>query len=217
MFIDRAQAGRELARALDKYKGEDVVVLALPRGGVPVGYEIARALQAPLDFILVRKLGAPGQPELGLGAVVDGDHPESVFNEDLMNLLEVSPEYLAEETQTQLREIRRRQEHYRKGRPAPRLSGSTVVVVDDGVATGATVRAALRGIRRSAPAKLILAIPVAPAEAVEALRPDVDELVCLDIPADFTALGQFYEDFSQVSDQEVIQFLEAAASAMAKA
>src|SRR5438309_1940920 len=166
MFADRKEAGQALAAALDRYRDGDVVVLALPRGGVPVGYEIARALEAPLDVIVVRKLGAPGEPELGVGAVVDGDHPQTVLNEEVVEALAVSPEYLANEIQAQLAEIRRRQEIYRKGRPAPQLAGRTVIVVDDGIATGGTVRAALRGVRRAAPAKLVLVTPVAPLETV---------------------------------------------------
>ena len=211
MFTDRKEAGQALAAALDIYR-EDVVVLALPRGGVPVGYEIARALEAPLDVIVVRKLGAPGEPELGVGAVVDGDHPQTVLNEEVIEALAVSPEYLANEIQAQLAEIRRRQEIYRKGRPAPQLAGRTVIVVDDGIATGGTVRAALRGVRRAAPAKLVLATPVAPLETVEALRTEVDDLVCLETPSDFEALGQFYHDFRQVGDEEVILLLERANS-----
>ena len=212
MFTDRKEAGQALAAALDIYRDWDVVVLALPRGGVPVGYEIARALEAPLDVIVVRKLGAPGEPELGVGAVVDGDHPQTVLNEEVIEAFAVSPEYLANEIQAQLAEIRRRQEIYRKGRPAPQLAGRTVIVVDDGIATGGTVRAALRGVRRAAPAKLVLATPVAPLETVEALRTEVDDLVCLETPSDFEALGQFYHDFRQVGDEEVILLLERANS-----
>jgi putative phosphoribosyl transferase len=212
MFADRKEAGQALAAVLDTYRAGDVVVLALPRGGVPVGYEIARALEAPLDVIVVRKLGAPDEPELGVGAVVDGDHPQTVINQEVVRALAVSPEYLANEIQAQLAEIRRRQEIYRKGRPAPQLAGRTVIVVDDGIATGGTVRAALRGVRRAAPAKLVLATPVAPLEALESLRTEVDDLVCLETPSDFEALGQFYYDFRQVSDEEVIDLLERANS-----
>jgi putative phosphoribosyl transferase len=210
MFADRKEAGQALAAALEAYRDGNVVVLALPRGGVVVAYEIALALKAPLDVIVVRKLGAPDEPELGVGAVVDGDHPESVLNEEVVEALKVSSEYLANEIQAQLVEIRRRQEIYRKGRPAPELAGRTVIVVDDGIATGGTVRAALRGVRRASPAKLVLATPVAPLEALETLRTEVDDLVCLETPADFDALGQFYHDFRQVSDDEVIRLLEEA-------
>ncbi len=212
MFANRKEAGLALAAALETYRDGDVVVLALPRGGVPVGYEIARALEAPLNVIVVRKLGAPDEPELGVGAVVDGDLPQTVLNEEVIEALAVTPEYLANEIQAQLAEIRRRQEIYRKGGPAPQLAGRTVIVVDDGIATGGTVRAALRGVRRASPAKLVLATPVAPLEALESLRTEVDDLVCLETPSDFDALGQFYHDFRQVSDEEVIHLLERANS-----
>ncbi|HXR35634.1 MAG TPA: phosphoribosyltransferase [Candidatus Binataceae bacterium] len=210
MFADRREAGRALAAALTAYKDDDAVVLALPRGGVPVGYEIARALGAPLDVIVVRKLGAPDEPELGLGAVVDGDHPESVLNEEVVEALKISPEYLDNEIRIQLREIQRRQQIYRKGRPAPQLADRTVIVVDDGIATGGTIRAALRGVRRARPARLILAAPVAPSEAVQSLRAEADDVVCLETRADFDAIGQFYADFRQVSDDEVVALLERA-------
>ncbi len=210
MFSDRRAAGRALAVALTAHKDGDAVVLALPRGGVPVGYEIARALAAPLDVIVVRKLGAPDEPELGLGAVVDGDHPESVLNEEVVEALKISPEYLDNEIRIQLREIQRRQQIYRKGRAAPRLADRTVIVVDDGIATGGTIRAALRGVRRAGPARLILAAPVAPSEAVQSLRAEADDVVCLETPSDFDAIGQFYADFRQVSDDEVVALLERA-------
>ncbi len=210
MFADRREAGRALAVALTAYKDGDAVVLALPRGGVPVGYEIARALAAPLDVIVVRKLRAPDEPELGLGAVVDGDHPESVLNDEVVEALKISPEYLDNEIRIQLREIQRRQQIYRKGRAAPRLADRTVIVVDDGIATGGTIRAALRGVRRAGPAKLILAAPVAPSDTVQSLRAEADDVVCLETPSDFDAIGQFYADFRQVSDDEVVALLERA-------
>ena len=210
MFADRKAAGRALAAALTAYKDDDSVVLALPRGGVPVGYEIARALGAPLDVIVVRKLGAPDEPELGLGAVVDGDHPESVLNEEVVAALKISPEYLDHEIRIQLLEIHRRQQIYRKGRAAPRLLGRTAIVVDDGIATGGTIRAALRDVRRAGPAKLILAAPVAPSETVQSLRAEADDVVCLETPTDFEAIGQFYADFRQVSDDQVVRLLEQA-------
>lgn len=210
MFTDRSEAGRELAAALAAYKDDDALVLALPRGGVPVGYEIARALGAPLDVIVVRKLGAPDEPELGLGAVVDGDHPESVLNEQVIEALKISSEYLDNEIRIQLREIQRRQLIYRKGKGPPRLAGRTVIVVDDGIATGGTIRVALRGVRRAAPARLILAAPVAPQETVQLLRVEADDVVCLETPTDFDAIGQFYADFRQVSDDDVVRLLERA-------
>lgn len=210
MFTDRRDAGRQLAARLLHHKAHEPVVLALPRGGVPVGYEIATALDAPLDIVVVRKLGAPGQPELGIGAVVDGDHPQSVLNEDVMQALEVSQAYLERQVDLELQEIRRRQERYRGGRAALPVTGRTAIVVDDGIATGGSVRAALRAVRRSSPRRLVLAIPVAPPETVEALRAEVDELVCLYTPPFFMAVGEFYDNFEQTSDEEVIQLLTAA-------
>jgi putative phosphoribosyl transferase len=210
MFKNRREAGRKLATRLLEHKGEQPLVLALPRGGVPVAYEVALALDAPLDVIVVRKLGAPGQPELGIGAVVDGDHPQSVLNEDVMSFLRVSDEYLEREVALELREIRRRQERYRGGRPPAPIAGRTVIVVDDGIATGGSVRAALRGVRRGHPQRLILAVPVAPADTIAALEPEADTIVCLSTPEFFQAVGQFYDDFTQTTDEEVIELLDAA-------
>lgn len=211
MFSDRKEAGRELAAALMKFKSEAPVVLAIPRGGVPVGYEVALALQAPLDIIVARKLGAPGQHELGLGAIVDGDHPQSVLNEDIIRELGVSTQYIQKEIESELKEIRRRQTAYRKGRAAVQVAGRTVIVVDDGIATGGSIRAALRGVKRMSPKKVILAVPVAPSDTIESLRPEADEIICLDTPLYFMAIGEFYEDFSQTSDEEVIELLEMSA------
>jgi putative phosphoribosyl transferase len=217
MFKNRRDAGRRLAAQLLQYKGERPVVLALPRGGVPVAYEVAIALNAPLDVVVVRKLGAPGEPELGIGAVVDGDHPQSVLNEEVVRLLGVSDDYVNCEVARELREIRRRQETYRGGRSPERIEGRTAIVIDDGIATGGSVRAALRGVRRFSPIRLILAVPVAPPETVESLRPEVDELVCLSTPVFFHAVGQFYEDFRQTTDDEVVRLLEAAREHMVSA
>jgi putative phosphoribosyl transferase len=217
MFKNRKDAGRKLAARLLKYKDEHPVVLALPRGGVPVAYEVAMALKAPLDVVVVRKLGAPGQPELGIGAVVDGDHPLSVLNEEVLRLLNVSDDYVNREVALELQEIQRRQESYRRGRSSERIEGRTAIVIDDGIATGGSVRAALRGVRRSNPMRLILAVPVAPPETAESLQPEVDELVCLSMPVFFHAVGQFYEDFRQTTDEEVVQLLEAARQQLASA
>jgi putative phosphoribosyl transferase len=217
MFKNRKDAGRRLAARLLKYKDEHPVVLALPRGGVPVAYEVAMALNAPLDVVVVRKLGAPGQPELGIGAVVDGDHPQSVLNEEVVRLLGVSDDYVNREVARELREIRRRQESYRSGRSPEGIEGRTAIVIDDGIATGGSVRAALRGVRRSNPRRLILAVPVAPPETVESLQPEVDELVCLSMPVFFHAVGQFYEDFRQTTDEEVVELLKAAYEQLASA
>jgi putative phosphoribosyl transferase len=210
MFRDRKEAGKKLGVALLKYKAENPVILGLPRGGVPVAYEVAIALDAPLDIVVVRKLGAPGQPELGIGAVVDGDHPQGVLNEEIVAELAVSQDYLDREVARQLKEIRRRQEAYRGGREAQKLEGQTVIVIDDGIATGASIRAALRGVRRSNPKRLVLAVPVAPGETIDSLRREVDDVVCLSTPEFFAAVGEFYEDFGQTSDTEVTELLDAA-------
>ena len=203
VYINREAAGRMLARRLMSYAHSDVVVLGIPRGGVPVAKEVADALDAPLDIIVVRKLGAPGQPELGIGAVVDGDHPRTIFNQDIVEHLGISDEYIEAEVARQLKEVKRREAAYRGGRPKIPIAGKTVIVVDDGIATGSSVRAALRGVRRQKPRRLILAIPVAPAESIETLQSDADEIVCLETPEDFFAVGQFYRDFRQVSDEQV--------------
>jgi putative phosphoribosyl transferase len=207
-FVDRHDAGRALARALGRYRQDHPAVLGIPRGGVPVAAEVARELDADLDVIVVRKLGAPTQPELGIGAVVDGDHPQSVLNDELIGELGVSREYLAREIETQLAEVRRRQHAYRAGREPVPLEGRTAIVVDDGIATGGSTRAALRGVRRARPKRLVLAVPVAPPSTLEMLASEADEIVCLSAPEEFFAVGQFYRDFHQVSDDEVIRTLK---------
>ena len=209
-FKDRRDAGRQLAARLLAYRDQQPLVLALPRGGVPVGYEIAVALDAPLDIMVVRKLGAPGQPELGIGAVVDGDHPQSVLNEEVINTLDVPDGYLQRQMALELQEIRRRQERYRGGRPPTPVTDRTVIVVDDGIATGGSMRAALRGVRRAHPRRLILAVPVAPPETIAALQNEAETVVCLISPVLFHAVGQFYDNFTQTTDEEVIELLDAA-------
>lgn len=209
-FRDRSEAGRELAAKLLHLRDRDPVVLALPRGGVPVALEVARALAAPLDVVLVRKLGAPGQPELAMAAVVDGGQREIVRNEDIVSALGVDEDAIREAADRQVAEIERRRRLYVGGRPPVPVEGRTAIVVDDGIATGASMRAALRGVRRRRPAHLVLAVPVAPPQTVEELRREVDELVCLDAPPGFAAVGQFYDRFAQVEDDEVREMLEAA-------
>jgi putative phosphoribosyl transferase len=206
-FRNRADAGRQLARQLIGYASQDPVVLALPRGGVPVGFEVAQALQAPLDLLLVRKIGAPGHSEFGVGAVVDGAHPQVVLNERIVAQLDVSPDYIEEETRRQLQEIERRRRHYLAGRRPVEVAGRTAIVVDDGIATGGTVRAALKGLARARPARLVLAVPVAPADTVERLRAEADDVVCLLTPEPFYAVGEHYDDFTQTSDRDVIALL----------
>jgi putative phosphoribosyl transferase len=209
-FDDRDDAGRQLAARLAHLKDRDLVVLALPRGGVPIGLEIARTLGAPMDLVLVRKIGAPGQPELALGAVVDGARPELVINEDVRSMLRVPDDFIEAEKTRQLEEIERRRKLWLGSRKHPPIKGKTAVVVDDGIATGATVRAALHAIRRAGPAHLVLAAPVASPDTVEALRGDADEIVCLATPEPFYAISMFYIRFPQIADAEVTHLMEQA-------
>lgn len=212
-FQNREDAGRKLARALLHLKPERPVVLALPRGGVPVGFQVAQALGAPLDVALVRKIGAPGQPELGLGAVVDGEKPQIVLNDDLIELVRPSRRYLEEEEKRQLAEIERRRAVYRAGRAPIPLEGRTAIVVDDGIATGGTMKAVLQALAKAGAKRVVLAVPVAPAEALRELARLADEAVCLMTPEPFYAVGAFYRDFTQTSDEEVIDLLRRAAKA----
>ncbi len=211
-FKDRRDAGRKLAAALAHLHGTRPIVIALPRGGVPVGEEVANALAAPLEIILVRKIRAPGQPELGLGAVVDGPTPELVLNDEVMRSVNPDPIHIASEKARQLLEIERRRWLYRTGRAAQNVTGRTVIVVDDGIATGGTIRAVLRAMRKADAARIVLAVPVAPPEAVKALEPDADEIVVLSQPTPFGAVGMHYHAFPQVTDQEVIDILRKAAA-----
>lgn len=206
-FINRNDAGRQLAKALIGYKAQSPVILALPRGGVPVAAEIASVLDAPLDLVLVRKIGVPSQPELAMGAVVDGQKPIVVRNEDVIRLSGVSEQEFDSTRDHQLAEIERRRKLYLGNRPHPQLAGRVVIVVDDGIATGATTRAALQAIRIRKPSKLVLAVPVAPTDTLSKLQDDADEIVCLEDYENFGAIGLFYSDFSQVSDTEVIDIL----------
>lgn len=209
-FSDRSEAGRALAARLSAMKIADPVIFALPRGGVPVAAEIARSLNAPLDLLLVRKIGVPWQPELALAAVVDGDDPQVVIDEEVQGQSGVSRTYIDGEAKEQLREIERRRAVYLQGRSPVAVENRTAIVVDDGIATGTTVRAALKALRRRKPARLILAVPVAPPETIDALAADVDHVVCLEQPSPFYAIGLYYVDFHQVSDEEVMAALAAA-------
>ena len=210
LFADRHDAGRRLAERLGHYRDHAPVVLALPRGGVPVGFEIARALDAPLDIVLVRKLGAPGHEELGIGAIADGEHPLGILNDEMLRALEIPQGYLDRTIASELAEIRRRETVYRGGRAAIPVKGRTAIVVDDGLATGSTMRVALRSVRRAEPARVVLAVPVAPADELAALASEADDVVCLMTPDPFRAVGCFYRDFSQTSDAEVVRLLDAA-------
>jgi len=206
-FTNRFEAGRKLAAALARYRVAKPVVLALPRGGVPVAAEVAEALHAPLDLILVRKIGVPFQPELAMGALVDGSSPLVVRNEDVIRAADIEEADFNAQCEAELREIERRRQCYLGRRERIDVSGRTVIIVDDGIATGATMRAALRGIRLRHPKRLILAVPVATAQTVYELQDEVDDVVCLEQPENLEAIGLYYRDFDQVSDQEVIAIL----------
>lgn len=211
MFIDRKDAGIQLAQRLKKYRGQKgVLVLALPRGGVVTGFEIARSLGAPLDVLIVRKIGFPGQPELAIGAV--SETGAVVLNESIISSYGVSDDYVKKEISRQKEEISRRVKLYRKGESISELEGRTIILVDDGVATGATVKAAIATLKKEKIAKLVLALPVGPPDAAAELKEMVDDFICLEVPAYFGAVGAFYEDFTQVSDDEVVEMLERAAS-----
>lgn len=211
-FRDRAEAGRKLAETLDGLAGSGPLVLALPRGGVPVAFEVAKALRAPLDVLLVRKIGAPGHPEYGIGAVVDGANPQLVLNEEAMAIVRPDPGYIKAEKHRQLAEIDRRRKLYLGNRRPVPVTGRTVILVDDGIATGGTVRVALKALRKDQAARIVLAVPVAPREALEIIEGEADEVVCLATPRPFLAVGAQYEDFEQTSDSEVIGFLREAES-----
>jgi len=207
-FEDREDAGRRLAERLARYRDERPVVFALPRGGVPVGYEISRSLGAPLDVFVARKLGAPGQPEFGIGAVAPGG--VRVLNGNVVERLGIPADYLEAVTRKETAEVERRLRHFRGGLPEPEVRGRTVILVDDGLATGVTARAAVEALRRLGPRRLVLAAPVCAAQTAEQLGPEVDELVCLAAPPDLGAIGFWYRNFEQTSDEEVIGLLERA-------
>jgi putative phosphoribosyl transferase len=208
IFRDRQDAGRRLARLLEHERDARPIVLALPRGGVPVAYEVARALDAPLDVFLVRKIGAPGHRELGIGAVAQGG--VRILNEPAIAMLNVSQEALAQITAEEQAELERRLRRFRGDRPLPDLRGRTVILVDDGLATGVSAAAAIRALQRLEPARLILAVPVCAPETVEALRPEVDAIVCALTPRDFLAVGYWYRVFDQTTDEEVVDLLDRA-------
>ena len=207
MFADRRTAGRELAGRLQHLREDKPLVLALPRGGVPVGFEIAEGLDAPLDIVLVRKIGVPWQPELAIGAVVDGADPQVLINEVLARELAIEESYVKSESARQLQEIERRRQTYLGDRPLLPLAGRTVIVVDDGIATGSTARAALRAVGKAGAGKIVLAIPVAPKDTLAELQAEVDEIVCLASPSPFIAVGAHYAEFPQLADSDVVTLL----------
>src|SRR5512147_1571074 len=209
-FADRVEAGRMLGARLAALQLVNPVVLALPRGGVPVALEVARALDAPLDLLLVRKIGVPWQPELAVAAVMDGTEPVVVVERHIQAEAGVKQEYIEQRAKEELAEIERRRRTYLAERAPVAVAGRTAIVVDDGIATGTTMRAALKGLRRRNPARLVLAVPVAPPDTIEELRQEVDDVICLAQPSFFGAIGYFYRDFHQLSDDEVIALMRQA-------
>jgi predicted phosphoribosyltransferase len=206
-FQDRAEGGRQLAELLGAYgQREDVVILALPRGGVPVAFEVAKALEAPLDIFVVRKLGLPGHEELAMGAIATGGGV--VLNEDVVSMGNVSRRVIDEVAGRERVELERREREYRGERPAPELAGKVCILIDDGLATGASMRAAAMALREQRPARIVVAVPVAAGDTCDAFRSIVDEVVCAMTPEPFHAVGLWYEDFSQTSDEEVRELLE---------
>jgi predicted phosphoribosyltransferase len=210
MFSDRTDAGRRLAARLAELELESPIIYALPRGGVPVAVEVARELGAPLDLLIVRKIGAPGYPEVAMGAVVDGDEPQLIVNDDVYTASGSDADGLERARRAELAEIERRRSRYLGDRLPLDPAGRTVVVVDDGLATGATAKAALAGLRQLRVGHTVLAVPVAPAETLREMRTVADDLVVLETPLEFWAIGQFYSDFHQLTDAETVRLLERA-------
>jgi putative phosphoribosyl transferase len=211
LFANRREAGRILAPLLRKYAdSDDVLVLALPRGGVPVGFEVAQALRAPLDVFIVRKLGVPGHDELAMGAIATGG--VRVLNDDVVISLELEPEIIDAVAVREEKELVRRERLYRGARPVPDVHGRTVILIDDGLATGSTMRAAVAALRKQRPARIVVAVPVAAPETCEEFKTEVDEVVCAATPRMFNGVGRWYEDFSQTTDEEVHELLAQARS-----
>lgn len=205
-FKDRAEAGKRLAVALREFKGKDVVILGIPRGGVVVAREVSESLGAPLDVVVTRKIEAPGEPEYALGAVTqEGD---VIMDRQAAESLGASKEYLDAQVRQKKEEVRQRMERFRGDAPYPDLKGKIVIIVDDGIATGSSVGAAVMSVRKRGPKEVVVAVPVAPADAVEALRGDGNQVVCLETPAEFLAIGEFYSRFDQVEDAEVRRILD---------
>jgi len=210
LFLDRHDAGKQLAERLRALKDENPVVLALPRGGVSVGFEVVRVLAAPLDLVVVRKIGAPFEAELAIGAIADGADPELVTDPLFTAGLDISPVYFEESKAAVLREIERRRQVYLGNRPPLEVAGRTVIIVDDGIATGATMLAALRATRRRRPARIVLAVPVASKATLKRLREEADQIVCVATPRNLRSVGKFYQRFAQLRDTEVTELLDKA-------
>jgi predicted phosphoribosyltransferase len=208
LFRDRSEAGRLLAQRLSHYQNrKDVIVLALPRGGVPVGYEVAAAIGAPLDVFLVRKLGVPGHRELAMGAIASGG--AVVVNQDVVGELRIRPEAIEAVAAEEAQELRRREQAYRPGKPPLSVEGKTVILVDDGLATGASMRSAIKALKMQNPARVVVAVPVAPPTTCRDLQSEVDEVICLSTPIYFYAVGAAYRNFDQTSDEDVKALLAA--------
>ncbi len=213
IFLNRMDAGEKLARQLKAYSGrDDVVVLGLPRGGVPVAYEVAEALHAPLDVFLVRKLGVPGHEELAMGAIATGG--VRILNEDVVQALDIPPNVIEAVARLEQPELERREHLYRGYRPYPEIAGKIVILIDDGLATGSSMRAAVAGLQAMHPARIVVAVPTAATETCEAFEAIVDEVVCYSTPEPFYGVGLWYDDFSQTTDEEVRRLLEKAQSAV---
>jgi len=209
LFRDRRDAGKKLAQRLIDYAGRsDVIVLALPRGGVPVAYEVSKALHAPLDIFIVRKLGLPGHEELAIGAIASGG--VRVLNQDIIRYLNIPDELIEVVAQREIREVERREHTYRGDRPPLAVEGRTIILIDDGLATGASMRAAVAGLRTKNPAQVVVAVPTAATETCEALEPEVDRMICATTPEPFYGVSRWYENFSQTTDEEVGLLLEEA-------
>ena len=213
MFEDRHEAGVKLAAALKAYRRDDCVILALPRGGVPVAAEVARVLEAPMDLLLVRKIGAPAQPELAIGSVIDGGDPIVIRDGELIRLTHTSEGQFDKICARELEEIERRRKFYLGKRKPENLGGRIVIVIDDGLATGNTMRAALEAVRQRNPKKIVMAVPVAPPDTLKTFRNLADEIVCLETPRWFGSVGYHYRDFRQIEDDEVIRLLDECAAA----
>ena len=206
LFEDRVEAGRRLASALQDFKGKNAVVLAIPRGGVVVGFEVADSLGIPLDVIIPRKIGAPGNPELAIGAVMEDG--TIIMNDELSGFLQVSEDYIKEESQSQRLEIERRLKFYRGTALYPDLKNHVVIIVDDGIATGSTMKAALVSVRKKGTKAIVIAVPVGPPSTIQELEKEADDVVCLLTPESFMAIGQFYANFAQTTDEEVVSLLK---------